>query len=66
MTQPLPDPVFVILCDDEGAGRIVVDLEAFVRYGTQLDASLAELEAKWSHLAPAPRRRFLRRSDESA
>lgn len=66
MTQPLPDPVFVILCDDEGAGRIVVDLEAFVRYVTQLDASLAELEAKWSHLAPARRRRFPGRSDEPA
>ncbi|HUE69906.1 MAG TPA: hypothetical protein VMP01_03370 [Pirellulaceae bacterium] len=66
MTQPLPDPVFVILCDDEGAGRIVVDLEAFVRYGTQLDVSLAALEAKWSHLAPAIKRRSLRRSDKSA
>ena len=48
MTQPLPDPVFVILSDEESAGRIVVDLDAFLRFTAQLDASLAELEAKWT------------------
>lgn len=52
MTQPLPDPVFVILSDEESAGRIVVDFEAFVRFTTQLDASLAELEAKWVNWLP--------------
>jgi hypothetical protein len=65
MTQPLPDPVFVILCDDEGAGRIVVDLEAFARFGTHMDVSLAELEAKWPHRAPAGRRRALRPSSQT-
>jgi hypothetical protein len=53
MTQPLPDPVFVILSDEEPAGRIVVDLDAFLRFTAQLDASLAELEAKWAHWLPA-------------
>ena len=52
MTQPLPDPVFVILSDEESAGRIVVDLDAFARFTAQLDASLAELEAKWAHWLP--------------
>ena len=52
MTQPLSQPVFVILCDDEGAGRIVVEVEAFARYSANLDAALAELEAKWARLAP--------------
>lgn len=62
MTQPVPEPVFVILCDDEGGGRIVVDLEAFVRYGAQLDASLADLEAKWANLAPPRAARTRRRA----
>ena len=56
MTQPLSQPVFVILCDDEGAGRIAVEVEAFARYSAHLDAALAELEAKWAHLAPRRRR----------
>ena len=33
---------------EESAGRIVVDLDAFLRFTAQLDASLAELEAKWT------------------
>lgn len=67
MTQPIPEPVSVILCDEEGGGRIVVDLDAFVRYGTQLDASLADLEAKWAHLAPPRVARMARvpRTDKS-
>jgi hypothetical protein len=66
MTQPIPDPVYVILCDEEGGGQIVVDLDAFVRYGAQLDASLADLEAKWAICASrAERRPKLRRTDES-
>lgn len=52
MTQPLPEPVFVILCDEEVSGRIVVESEAFTRFVERLEASLTELEAKWSHWVP--------------
>jgi hypothetical protein len=55
--------VFVILCDEEGGGRIVVDLDAFVRFGAQLDASLAEMEAKWAHLAPPRAARMGRQTE---
>ncbi len=61
MTQPLPDPVFVILCGDEGDGRIVVDHEAFARYAAYMDGALSELEAKWPHGLPGIPRRSLRR-----
>ena len=64
MTQPLSKPVFVILCDDEGTGRIAVDLEAFVRFTAQLDADLGKLEARWSHLSPRGIR-SPRRSDQA-
>lgn len=49
MTQEIPDPVFVVLSDEDSAGRIVVDLEAFVRFTAQIDASLAALEARFPH-----------------
>jgi hypothetical protein len=52
MTQPMPEPVSVILCDEEVGGRIVVDADAFVRFTSQLDAALADLEAKCAHLVP--------------
>lgn len=52
MTQPLPEPVFLVLAEEEAGGRIVVDLEAFVRFNILMDESLTELEAKWSHLGP--------------
>lgn len=65
MTQPVPNPVSIVLCDDVGAGRIVVDLDAFVRYCGRMDASLAELESKWQHLAPpSATRRRVRPPDE--
>jgi hypothetical protein len=67
MTQPIPEPVSVVLCDEEGGGRIVVDLDAFVRFTAHVDASLADLEAKWAHLAPPAALRIGRtnRTDKS-
>lgn len=55
MSQPVPQPLFVLLGDEEGAGRIAVEWEAFARFNAEMDAALDRLEAQWSPFAP-PRR----------
>ena len=52
MTQPAPQTLFVVLCDEETGGRIAVDLDAYARFRIQMERNFAELEAKWAHLAP--------------
>lgn len=52
MTQPAPQTLFVVLSDEDSAGRIVVDLDAYARFRVQMERNFAELEAKWGHLAP--------------
>jgi hypothetical protein len=52
MIQPLPQPLFVLLGDEEGAGRIAVEWEAFARFNAEMDAALLRLEAQWISLAP--------------
>jgi hypothetical protein len=54
VTQGAYQPLQTILCEDEGVGRIVVDHEAFVRFASDLDASLARLTEQWRHLQPPP------------
>ena len=52
MTQPAPQTLFVVLCDEDSGGRIVVDLDAYARFRIQMERDFAELESKWAHLAP--------------
>jgi hypothetical protein len=41
-----PDSLFVLLRDEEAAGRIVVELDAFVRFHRKFDRQLARLERR--------------------
>lgn len=52
MTQGAFQPLQTILCEDEGVGRIVVDHEAFVRFASNIDASLTQLVEQWRHVQP--------------
>ena len=52
MTQPAPQTLFVVLCDEESGGRIAVDLDAYARFRIQMERNFAELVAKWAYLAP--------------
>jgi hypothetical protein len=67
VTQGASQPLQIVLCEEESAGRIVVDHEAFVRFGDTIDASLATLVDRWRHLQPprAMSRRSSRRRDKS-
>ena len=40
------------LADQEGLGRIVVDMEAFFEFSFWMAEELEDLVAKWSHFAP--------------
>ena len=44
MTGSTPDTLYVLLRDEEAAGRIVVKLNAFVRFSLKMDKRLAKLE----------------------
>lgn len=52
MTQGASQPLQIVLCEEESAGRIVVDLDTFVRFDTGIDAALAQLVEQWRHLQP--------------
>ena len=52
MTQPAPQTLFVVLSDDDSTGRIAVELDSYARFRIQMERNFAELEAKFSHLAP--------------
>jgi hypothetical protein len=43
-----------VLADEEHAGRLVVDLAAYLDFVDQMDSELDELVGRWIHLA-APR-----------
>ena len=45
MTE-LPEDVLVMISDEAGAGRIVVELGAFVRLNVAIDEQLAALEER--------------------
>ncbi len=42
----MPQTVLVMISDEAGAGRIVVELGAFVRLNIEIDGQLAALEAR--------------------
>jgi hypothetical protein len=46
VTGELPQTVLVMICDEASAGRIVVELDAFVRFNILLDRQLAKLELR--------------------
>lgn len=46
MTGELPQTVLVMISDEAGAGRIVVELDAFIRFNIELDRQLADLESR--------------------
>ena len=46
MTEPTASSVLIILTQEESLGRIMVGLDSFLRFQTELEKSLAVLEAK--------------------
>ena len=52
MTGELPQTVLVMISDEAGAGRIVVDLNAFVHLNVEFDRQLAELEERMQREMP--------------
>jgi hypothetical protein len=46
VTGNAPDTLYVLLKDEEAAGRIVARLDAFVRFNRKLDKQLARLERR--------------------
>ena len=52
MTGELPYTVLVMISDEQGAGRIVVELDPFVEFSVQIDRQLGELEARMLRAIP--------------
>ena len=52
MTQGPAPELQIFLCNEESAGRIAVEIDAFVRFSLEIDSSLSALEAKWHWLRP--------------
>ena len=59
MTE-LPEDVLVMISDEAGAGRIVVELGAFVRLNVAIDEQLASLEERMLRDMPQLALRSLR------
>ncbi len=57
MTNKSPQEVKLVLTDNEGVGRISVDLEAFFGFSFWMAEELQDLVEKWKHLTPARTRR---------
>lgn len=47
MTEDAPQTLHFTLCDEESAGRIRVELDAFCRFSDALDLALEQLVARW-------------------
>ena len=52
MTGELPQTLLVMICDEASAGRIVVDLDAFIGFNLDLDRQLAALELRLHREVP--------------
>jgi hypothetical protein len=63
VTSELPQTVLVMISDEASAGRIVVELDAFIRFNIALDRQLADLESRMHREVPqlAQRGQFPRR-----
>jgi hypothetical protein len=62
VTEEAPQTLLVMISNEESAGRIVVELDAFVRFNIDMDRQLGELETHLRKLVPQLERRFLRRT----
>ena len=60
VTGEAPQTLLVMISNEESAGRIVVELDAFVRFNLEIDRQLAELEAHLRKLVPQLNRRFVK------
>jgi hypothetical protein len=52
VTEDAPQTLHFTLCDEESAGRIRVELDAFCRFSDALDQALEQLVARWRHYMP--------------
>ena len=59
MTGEAPQTL-VMIANEQSAGRIVVELDAFVRFNLDIDRQLGELEARLRELMPQLEQRFVR------
>lgn len=57
MTGNAPDTLFVLLADEEAAGRIVARLDAFVRFNRRIDKQLTRFERRTLKKIPQLRSR---------
>jgi hypothetical protein len=62
---PMPDTMLVMIHDEQAAGRIVVELDAFVRFNARIEDQLVELERlllashpRWARRGGAERQKF--------
>ena len=60
MKSKSPQEVKLVLSDNEGVGRISVDLEAFFGFSFWMAEELQDLVEKWKHMAPPSRKRPVR------
>ena len=60
MKSKSPQEVKLVLSDNEGVGRISVDLEAFFGFSFWMAEELQDLIDKWKHLAPPSKKPAVR------
>lgn len=57
MTGNAPETLYVLLQDEEAAGRIIVELEGFIRFNRKIDKQLVRLERRTLRKFPQLRHR---------
>ncbi len=48
MTHESPESLMLVLCRGAGSSRVVVDLESFLIFNSQMDHDLQHLVDRWS------------------
>jgi hypothetical protein len=48
MTHESPESLMLVLCRGAGSSRVVVDLESFLMFNSQMDQDLQNLVDRWS------------------
>ena len=62
MPEPVPRLLTRVLADEEHAGRLIVDLAAYLDFVEEMDSEFDELVGRWIHLAaPLALRRTTRK-----
>ena len=49
MTKELPDALEVVLAEEDGLGRIVVNMESFFEFSFWVSEELEDLVQTWQH-----------------